>query len=1017
MGRRALQPLDGSWDRASERFADHVVLREAALAATIVLYLWLNTARTTLDHGIAKIHDAGVAGVSTNSLHGGPKAVDTAFATWRAGFTRLHTLLGHHPVRLAEIQTVLDLALVPLSFVVWYGICRAIRRRIVAAGDDTVRRPILTVLDLAAWGIIGYTLLGLFDQMAELAILVHGRSIGVLASTLHVTGKVRALLLPLFLVPLVVGLVQIHRDNRADPARAGGHWWRGTTTTYRVLLVAAALHALLSLVSVPGQQMQDALRLWLATPRLAVAGLLFTSVLSTTLAAIALRLGTDAAPRRAVLTRAATVRMLAVGAALTVLGVGARLPALGRQPWGAGVLAAGLLVVLVAALSLPLASRRPDRLAPTETSSVAAVAEPADSVKRLAPAVLALAPLTTLTLVLTRAAMPSIMDSQSSGWLLGYAAIAAALAVFGFCLARAVARWAFDRSTAQSRRRAWIAAEVLLASVIAVVYALVVADPWRWGADLGVSAIVTSFLTALVLVFGTIGYLMESRALPAALDFVGLRRLPVVLSLVAWGLVSHQLAPGGYHDVQTSAEPAPPGSQLTVAEAFDRWAQANVGDAVASTGAPAATRPATPMVFVAAAGGGIKAAVFTAATLDCIFEGRAASAAEHPCATGDSFERLFAASGASGGSVGIASLLAERTLGAPQPGWVADRLGRDLLSPELAWQLMVEVPNAIVDFDPGLDRGEVLSESWRRQYESAGQDPGGAAFYTDRSGAWAGPLAYFSGTNLNDGCRVNISAARSAAHGDDPGVPLPAGGTRRGACKEQRVVDGGVAPDQAGTRDLTDFLCGGNISLATAAFLSARFPMVSPTGTIGCEDHDPLTADTLSIGDGGYRDNSGASSLMDAWGVLEPLVARFNAGHDACIVPIFVEINNGYSGFGGPSTSADVAQLLAPALGATKVFGDLSNGEIEQAAAEFSRPLAPGLRVVEGTSELSTRFYRVTLVDHPGVTAPLGWSLSHAAVHDLVDQLDLRENRETLEALRSLLDPSPASKLICVGAD
>jgi hypothetical protein len=35
-------------------------------------------------------------------------------------------------------------------------------------------------------------------------------------------------------------------------------------------------------------------------------------------------------------------------------------------------------------------------------------------------------------------------------------------------------------------------------------------------------------------------------------------------------------------------------------------------------------------------------------------------------------------------------------------------------------------------------------------------------------------------------------------------------------------------------------------------------------------------------------------------------------------------------------------------------------------------------------------------------------------VRDLVDQLDLAENRTALEAIRSLLDPSPASALSCV---
>ena len=95
------------------------------------------------------------------------------------------------------------------------------------------------------------------------------------------------------------------------------------------------------------------------------------------------------------------------------------------------------------------------------------------------------------------------------------------------------------------------------------------------------------------------------------------------------------------------------------------------------------------------------------------------------------------------------------------------------------------------------------------------------------------------------------------------------------------------------------------------------------------------------------------------------------------------------------------------------MFSDLSYGPIEQAAAEFSRPLAPDRQVLVNDEELPTRFFRVTLVDHPGVTAALGWSLSERAVDDLVDQLDLTENRQALDGLRDLLDPSRADTLRC----
>ncbi len=191
---------------------------------------------------------------------------------------------------------------------------------------------------------------------------------------------------------------------------------------------------------------------------------------------------------------------------------------------------------------------------------------------------------------------------------------------------------------------------------------------------------------------------------------------------------------------------------------------------------------------------------------------------------------------------------------------------------------------------------------------------------------------------------------------------------------------------------------------------------MSPAGTVHCDDGDLTTSDNLSIGDGGYRDNSGAASIVDTWSVLEPLVSAYNASHDRCIVPILIEINNGYAGLTGSKPGKDVAQAVAPLSGATSVFADLSYGPIEQAAAEFSRSLAPDIHVRSGESELTSRFFRLSLVDHPGVTAPLGWSLSDAAVDDLVDQVTEARNLATLTELHAVLDRATHGGLTCVAA-
>jgi len=53
---------------------------------------------------------------------------------------------------------------------------------------------------------------------------------------------------------------------------------------------------------------------------------------------------------------------------------------------------------------------------------------------------------------------------------------------------------------------------------------------------------------------------------------------------------------------------------------------------------------------------------------------------------------------------------------------------------------------------------------------------------------------------------------------------------------------------------------------------------------------------------------------------------------------------------------------------------------------------------------LDDRYVRITTRAHPGVQAPLGWSLSDASIDDLRDQLDLPANRREIDEVRTWLD-------------
>ncbi len=351
---------------------------------------------------------------------------------------------------------------------------------------------------------------------------------------------------------------------------------------------------------------------------------------------------------------------------MVVVGAAARTSLLRQQAWGAGALAAGALVFVVAALSWPLVSRSAacdPSVVPLSPEALpgADITVPDERHKRVVPAILAAAPLTTVGVALVRASIPSIIDSNSSGRLVLWTIPAFSLAVVGFVLARAIVPWAFRGTENEAaRKKLFVFVEVVVVVVCAAVYILAIDDPWKWAPRFGVPAIIATFMAALVVVFGTLGHWMESRKLPAALDVVGFRRLPVIFGLIVLGILSHHFAGDGYHDVKTMGEATMPANpQLTVEAAFDRWTSANLGGA-SVVDKPPAEQQAEPLVFVAAAGGGIKAAAFTSAALDCMFVG--ANAATEPCASTPAWSTVFAASGASGGSVGIASVMAQQQL-------------------------------------------------------------------------------------------------------------------------------------------------------------------------------------------------------------------------------------------------------------------------------------------------------------------------------------------------------------------
>lgn len=256
-----------------------------------------------------------------------------------------------------------------------------------------------------------------------------------------------------------------------------------------------------------------------------------------------------------------------------------------------------------------------------------------------------------------------------------------------------------------------------------------------------------------------------------------------------------------------------------------------------------------PLVVVAGSGGGITASFWTARVLTGLqadTEGR--------------FGRSMALlSTVSGGSVGGMYFVDRyRPEGPPTAAAdldsILDRSGRSSLAAS-AWGLVY--PDFWRTFGvtfANLDRGWAIEQPWRRWL--AGKDARDHRMSGWRDGLSAGwrPPQVFNATLVESGERLSISPVR--------------------------LTDPDSAP--RGARNFLD-LYGADLSLATAARLSATFPFVTPVARLP----EGFVADSLEfhVADGGYYDNFGVVSAIE---YLETILPRYveDGGKDVVFVKI-----------------------------------------------------------------------------------------------------------------------------------
>lgn len=407
-----------------------------------------------------------------------------------------------------------------------------------------------------------------------------------------------------------------------------------------------------------------------------------------------------------------------------------------------------------------------------------------------------------------------------------------------------------------------------------------------------------------------------------------------------------------------------------------------------------ARRASCPVILVSAEGGGIRGAAWTAQVL-----GRLTAITQQGMTSPGEpmFARhLLAASGVSGGSLGLAVYVA--SLASPSPVDAAAlearaqrMLSHDFLAPTLANTFFIDftqrwLPGAWMD-----DRARVLTRSW----EVAARKEGMPAFAQPLSalyqptGSAALPALFLNSTTVADGKRFIQHPFQPVA--TPQRQPWTAG------------LDGSSWLDP-------------RVPLSEVVLNSARFTYVSPAGTLEAHMTNPPVPDRMQLVDGGYFENSGTTTLLELMRIVraraklrgvslhfiivhisnDPLMSDFIEQHDA----------------GHPTPFYSAACPAVPGVMHQRVSGeavaplnallDTRNARGEYARVQLLGALHPNDDDPANGDMLW--HFRLSPGNYP---IPLGWTISTPVFTELSRQLDGYPLEAMGAALRAQLSPPP----------
>ena len=512
----------------------------------------------------------------------------------------------------------------------------------------------------------------------------------------------------------------------------------------------------------------------------------------------------------------------------------------------------------------------------------------------------------------------------------------------------------------------------------------------------------------LAVILAVLAHLAQTRKPLPVFRALRLNVTPVITLIALIGLAGATIgSSSALHDIRGAVIPPSRGDPPSLLASLDTWldhpavwmhdpptsirTKATDCSVPATGGTPGGVPPVRirPLVLVAAAGGGIRAAWWAERALSYL--------AGQRCGTQD----VFAVSSVSGGSVGMAVLDSAPTL-AKARDYMTDIAGPDALAAGIDGLLLHDMIAGFTGLDLAAvqmpagqrfsDRAGLIESAWRSEDARMEQ-----AFPPRRPALpWR---LLFNSTDAASGCRAIIAdraltASPSTADPDNL------------SCDLRSAVPG------SGSFDFfAKLYCTRHIAMVTAAMLSARFPYITPSGAVAnCDRKNVLAGQFV---DGGYVDSSGLLTLADLIPGLTAEIRVRNASAVAqaqpgrpvtLVVPIVMYLGNSPRPdlVDSPVTPIQESVLPVDAQSAASAQRSASDTMLQRIQGMLGvdqwlqcDPAQPECGPVESVAGQAVP-YQVIFVSprtEPRISAPLGWVLSAASRDTLASELAEEEVR------------------------